>query len=260
MSTANVVIQGVTAQVNLRALDRSINELDATRRRFSLLHDLGHHILAEPGANESDISAVFDNLLILTKAEHDHLADFPAALSDGLLQPGATLPAPSVERQPASGLPAWNTRLFVGMAADTWFGADPRVAGRELANTGAVAFRPAVARVVFRVPTGVGSMLVDSWAAMVRAIDSVLAAEFLMRLVVYAGIRCRARARSFALIIIAACQRYGRRSEPDDYASLLSGRNLVSTGSCLLVLARVRSADRTGSYPNACTLPLDGGG
>lgn len=49
MSIANAVIQGVTAQVSLRALDRSINELDAARRRFSLLHDLGHHILAEHG-------------------------------------------------------------------------------------------------------------------------------------------------------------------------------------------------------------------
>lgn len=235
MSAANVVIQGVTAQVNLRALDRSINDLDATRRRFSLLHDLGHHILAEPGANESGMSAVFDNLVVLTEAGHDHLADLSAALSDGLFQPGATLPALSAERQPTPGLPSWNTRLFVGMAADTRFGANPQVAGRKLANTGAVAFRPAVARVVFRVPTGVGSLLVDSWAAMVRAIDRVLTAEFLMRLVVCAGIRCRARASSFALIIIAACQRYDRRSEPDDCASLPSGRNLVSTGSCLLV-------------------------
>lgn len=102
------------------------------------------------------------------------------------------------------------------MAADTWFGADRQVAGQKLTNTGAVAFRPAVARVVFRVPTGVGSMLVDSWAAMVRAIDSVLTAELLMRLVVYAGIRCRARASSFALIIIAACQRHIARVLNDE--------------------------------------------
>ena len=101
MSTASVVTQGVTAQVSLRALDRSINELNAARRRFSLLHDLCHHILAEPGANESGMSAVFDNLLILTRPEHDHLADLSAALSDGVLQPDATLPALSAERQPA---------------------------------------------------------------------------------------------------------------------------------------------------------------
>ena len=235
MSTASVVIQGVTAQVSLCALDRSINELDAARRRFSLLHDLGHHILAEPGANESGMSAVFDNLLILTRPENDHLADLSVALSDGVLQPGATLPALSAERQPAPGLPTWNTRLFAGIAAGASFGVDPRVARQQPANTDAVAFPPAVARVAFRVPPGVGSLLVDSWAAMVRAIDSVLTAELLMRLVVCAGIRCRARANSFVLVVIAACRRYGRRSEPDDYASLLSGQNLVSMGSCLLV-------------------------
>jgi hypothetical protein len=125
--------------------------------------------------------------------------------------------------------------LFVGMTADAWFGVNLRVAGQQPASTDAVAFRPAVARVAFRVPTGVGSLLVDSWAAMVRAIDSVLTAELLMRLVVCAGIRCRARANRFVLVVIAACRRYGRGSEPDDYASLLSGRNLVSMGSCLLV-------------------------
>jgi hypothetical protein len=235
MSIANAVIQGVTAQVSLRALDRSINELNAARRRFSLIHDLGHHILAEPGANESGMSAVFDGLLILTKAEHDHLADLPSALSGGVLQPGATLSTLPVERQPAPGLPTWNTRLFAGIAAGASFGVDPRAAGQQPANTNAVAFPPAVARVAFRVPTGVGPLLVDSWAAMVRAIDRVLTAELLMRLVVCAGIRCRARANSFVLVVIAACRRYGRRSEPDDYASLLSGRNLVSMGSCLLV-------------------------
>ena len=142
MSIANAVIQGVTAQVSLRALDRSINELNAARRRFSLIHDLGHHILAEPGANESGMSAVFDGLLILTKAEHDHLADLPSALSGGVLQPGATLSTLPVERQPAPGLPTWNTRLFVGIAAGASFGVDPRAAGQQPANTDAVAFPP----------------------------------------------------------------------------------------------------------------------
>ena len=181
------------------------------------------------------MSAIFDCLLILTKAEHDHLADLQTGLSGGLIQPGAPLPALSSGREPAPGLPSWNTRSFAGMTARTWCGAGPHTAGQELASTDALASRQAVARVVFRAPTGVGSLLVHSWAAMVRAVDSVLTAELLMRLAVRAGLRCRARARSFVLISIAVCQRCGRRSEPDDYASLLSGRNLTSAGSRLLV-------------------------
>ena len=81
MSAASVVVEGVTARVSLRALDRCIGELVSARRRFSLLHDLGHHILAEPGANQSGMSVIFDCLTVLSKAEHDHLADLPAGLS-----------------------------------------------------------------------------------------------------------------------------------------------------------------------------------
>ena len=62
---------------------------------------------------------------------------------------------------------------------------------------------------------------------MVRAIDSVLAAVPLMRLLVRTGIRRRPRAEA-SLVIIAAWRRYGRRSEPDDHASLPIRRHLVS--------------------------------
>jgi len=69
---------------------------------------------------------------------------------------------------------------------------------------------------------------------MIRVIDSVLTALLLMRLLVRAGLRRRISAISFVLGIVAVCRHYGHRSEPDDHASLLICRRLVSMGSCLL--------------------------
>ena len=234
MSTANVVVQGVTAQVNLRGLDRSISELGTARERFSLLHDLGHHIWAEPGVNESGMSAVLDGLVILTKAEHDHVAGLPTAIYGALLQPGATFPVMLFERPTAYGLPTWNTRVFVGLAATPWFGSDPQNAEQRLADRKAATSPRTPGRVVFHVPAQSGVLLVDSWAGMVRVIDSVLAALLLMRLVVHAGIRSCIGIGNFILIIIAACRRYGRRTEPHDHAPLFIRRQLMSMGSFTL--------------------------
>ena len=125
--------------------------------------------------------------------------------------------------------------MFAGIAADRWFGDDPQIAEQDLAVQDHAASQPATVRVVFHILAGAGALLVDSWAAMVRTIDSMLAAVLLMRLLVRVGIRRLAGVSNFVLIIIAACRHYGRRSEPADHTSLLIRRDLVSMGNCLLV-------------------------
>lgn len=235
MSTGNVYVGGCTELAFVRALNRNIDDLVATRRTYSQLHDLAHQALVAHGANDTGMVLVFDSLRLLSAADHDHLADFPTAFFTGGLQPRPFTLSPLAETPPAGGLPMWNTRAFVGATTGIWFGFDDgsHPAGQALSIRNLEASRPAPSRVVFHIPVGTGALLVDGWAAMMRVIDSVLAAVLLMRLLVRAGLQHGLNGLGFVLVILATCRHYGHRSEPDDHASLLIHRLLVSIGSGL---------------------------
>jgi hypothetical protein len=66
---------------------------------------------------------------------------------------------------------------------------------------------------------------------MVRLFDRAIEAACFIRLIVRSGLRHRPNTLALALIILATCRRYGRRSEPDDHASLLNRRHLITRGS-----------------------------
>ena len=78
-------------------------------------------------------------------------------------------------------------------------------------------------------------------ASLLRLVDTVLAMlRFYLRLLRVLGherfIVLARRGRPpgtvpFVLVLLAACRRYGHRSEPDDHAPLLIRRQLVSVGS-----------------------------
>jgi hypothetical protein len=80
---------------------------------------------------------------------------------------------------------------------------------------------------------GQGTLLGDLWAATrpsyVRLL--LLLASLVARQ--RAAVPPRLSVRPYALVVLAACRRFGHRSEPDDHASLLICRQLVSAGSCV---------------------------
>jgi hypothetical protein len=131
--------------------------------------------------------------------------------------------------------PVWNARAFAGMIAQTWhdLGDGTQATGKPtLSVRNPVPARSAPPSVIYHLSVGAGSLIIDSLAAVVRVIDSVLAAMHHMRLLVRAGLGYGQNALTFALVMLAARRHYGHRSEPDDHASLPIRRNLVSMGSC----------------------------
>jgi hypothetical protein len=230
-----LVVEGTSDLACLRTLDQRIGRLSARRNAYSQAHELAHHVMA---ANEADLTGtvvVIDNLLMLEARDYDQLPDWPTSFATGVTQPS---PSPmSLFANPPSAfrLPTWSTCEFAGMIAQTWLDLGD---GTQATATPTPSVRnPDPARsappsVVYYLSVGAGSLIIDSWAAIVRVIDSVLAAMRLMRLLVRAGLRYGLNALTFVLVILAACRHYGHRSEPDDHASLLIRRNLVSMGSC----------------------------
>ena len=75
---------------------------------------------------------------------------------------------------------------------------------------------------------------VDSKATLLHLIDSMLAALCLLLVRVLAALSRRPDVLTFVLIMLAACLRYGRREEADDYSSLPMPRYERSLGSCAL--------------------------
>lgn len=67
---------------------------------------------------------------------------------------------------------------------------------------------------------------------MMRLFDRAIEVLSLICLIVRSGLRHRPNALAFVMVVLAACHRYGHRSEPDDHASLLYRRHLVIRGSC----------------------------
>jgi len=72
----------------------------------------------------------------------------------------------------------------------------------------------------------------DNRAALLRLLDGILAAMCLVLVLVLAALTRHLDVLTFVLIMLAACLRYGRREEPDDYASLPICRYQKSSGSC----------------------------
>jgi hypothetical protein len=211
-------------------LDQRIDELTASRRAYSRLHEVGHLALTAPEVDHAVPVPFFGSLSAYTADDHDLWTDWPANLLGSPTQLGPYLGALFDRLPPALRLPAWNTRTFAGVTAETSLGTCDGIQ----ATTQALADRkPAPSRVIFHVPVGAGALLADSWAAMVRVIDSVLAALRLMRLRVRTSLGRRFKVAAFVLAILAACRHYGHRAEPDDHASLFIRRHLTSMGSRL---------------------------
>ena len=230
MSTSSVNIEWPTASFG----QRTLGEFLAARQRYSQLHEQSHVVLTAPTGSGKTF-AVYQMLLYFA-CTPDLLTDWPTVFLKNVVQGTRTALAQFAKLRSAHRLPAWNTHAFAGLPTDTWAApghASPSV-NPAFPIGGLAASLPAPAQVVIHLHVGTRTLLVDGWAAMVRVIDSVLMLLRLMRLLVHSGLRCRANIGSFVLVILAACRRYGRRSEPDDHASLFTRQKLVSMGSYAL--------------------------
>jgi hypothetical protein len=237
MTTSKVlVVEGASDLLFLRALEQRIGPLSRQRDAYSRAHELAHHVMAASGANDTGMSLVLDNFLLLSDSNHLQLANWPASLPAGVVQPRSLLISLSASTPSALHLPVWDTRAFAGVTGQAWFDSEDGTLATATPTFRVSRPRPvgsAPSRVTLYVTAVTWSLLVDGWAAMVRVIDSVLTALRLIRLLVRAGLGRRLNALAYVLVIIAACRRYGHRSEPDDHAPLLIRRHPTSAGSRL---------------------------
>lgn len=225
-----VFVEGISDLACLRTLDQRIGRLSARRNAYSQAHELAHHVMAANEENLTGMALVFDVLLMIAACADGQLADWPT----GVTQHSPPLMSLFANTPPALRLPTWTTRAFAEMRAQTWLRSGDRAQATStpttsVRNPGPARIAPL--RVFYHLSVGAGSLIIDSWAAIVRVIDSVLAAMRLMRLLVRACLSYRLNALAFVLVMLAVCRHYGHRSEPDDHASLLIHRKLVSMGS-----------------------------
>ena len=235
-----LIVEGASEVAYFAALDRRIADLTTERARFSWAHEVGHQALdlITTGANDA-ARWVFEDLVnsILLHDLGETWLSTPTSLAvefkDRFVE---VLPAASR----VQGLPTWCTNTFVGLPAPTWVRRDSACACPPPAAVGwDVSPSP---RITARISAGSGWLLADTLDAiqrflnflhnMVRLFDRAIEAACVMRLIVRSGLRHRPATLAFVLIILATCRRYGRRSEPDDHASLLNRRHLVIRGSC----------------------------
>jgi hypothetical protein len=185
-------------------LDRSIAALSSYRRRYELAHELGHLTLECHGPNQSGMSSIFECLRWLS-SEQGLFAEDRLALPSmdvapvNAMSPLALLPPRTI----ASRQPALVQR-----------------AGRINRSSHTI-------QVLFRE----SSPLAERWAAFVGLIDNLLSVFRCMKALLRAAVPLHPDVLAFVLVMLAACRRYGHRSEPDDHGSLLIQRHLVSIGS-----------------------------
>jgi hypothetical protein len=238
--TTNMVllVEGTSDLACLRALDQNIGRLSAQRDTYSQAHELAHHVMAANQENLTGAVAAFDTFLLLQTRDYYYLTDRPVRFPTNVSQPNPPPVSLFASTPSASRLPNWNTAAFAGMISQTWLelgdGTQATVTPTfSVCNPDLAGFVPT--RAFNYLSIGARSLIIDSWAAMVRVIDSVLAAMRLMRVLIRACLGHRLNALAFVLVMLAACRHYGHRSEPDDHAYLFIRRNLVSMGSCLRV-------------------------
>jgi hypothetical protein len=249
-------------QDHIYNLDASIGGLSAQRRGLlTAAHELSHHVLAGNGANNIGTSAVANNMGVSAVfSAFELIASYwppkapPAFASTNPAAPGGpqwTPPAwismllhdigyrsPDWVSANSAGMPSWTTTDFLGMLPGVWLRSD---------GTGTSA--PAHGRLsgVFRLvgdAVTVSPLALSVRASLLRLIDTLLAMArlCLIRLMTLvreqrltiACIRHSLGIPTFFRSVLAACRRYGRRSESDDHASLFVRQKLVSMGSYAL--------------------------
>lgn len=224
-----VVIDACTAAnfVAIGDLRHDITELSTQRKRFELAHELAHQVLAQEETNQTGMSALFQAIGLLQQVAPPSAVDRPTSF------PG-TVTAPAVDltelthaladfNMPASrtGTPSTASML----------------APVDSAHTAAALVSPAP-RITLKAASPdatflrfIARLIADLSIAMVRLTDSMLSAIRVRLARLLAALGRRLDRLAFGLVILAACRRYGRRSEPDDHVVLPMRRYQTSWGA-----------------------------
>lgn len=238
-----IIVEGKSDVAYFASLDHCITGLTAERARFSQAHEELHRTLEliTADANFTGTAAIFENFLRIIW-EHD------AGKADLVLSfalPDDRFPERPLSAREPKCLPFWCTNTFVGLPAPKWVSTDNAPAGAlppASASQDAGLAHSEPSRMPVRVSADNQQLLTDLLAAllrfrdflrdMVHFFDRAIEAARLIRLIVRSGLRHCPNTRAFVLILLATCRRFGRRSEPDDHASLLYRRHLVIRGNC----------------------------
>lgn len=199
---------------------RSIQTLKALRSNFDLAHEVGHITLVLHGPNLTGMAAAHDALQLLTSMPLTPVADWPTVPTFEAVRAISTpaiprLSLPSDHAQPwqvkAAFMFAWHEIHHL----DQGFGhfLDKRPTSGNM-------------RVLFRE----GVLIADDWLASLRLLDSLLRVFCCTVALRVASVR-RLDIRTYVLVLIAVCRRYGHRAEPDDHNSLPVRRHLTCLGS-----------------------------
>lgn len=233
-----LVVDSTSERAYLGALDRRIGDLSARSRvLFSVAHELAHHVLVDglDEANNTGMASALNAINLvrgLVRPMDLGWLTFPT----GDAASPFTVATPKYMGDSVPRLPFWVTRDVAGMLAAP--GPDASGAAVDPTTT--------KSRLTVRISGATGSRLTNVRDALLQLIKAFLAMAHLCLLEI--GMLRRERShilarilasviglpciRAFALIIIAVYRHYGHRSEPDDHASLLTRRHLVSMGSC----------------------------
>ena len=229
MTTTKVLaVEGTSEIAYLRALDKRIDELSVRRRMTSTVaHELAHQLLTVNEANNNGSALTFLGPLIVVLK--------PCVPEDIPTDAALRLIRPLVTQSPAERLPSWCTSDFVGMPPGAWL-------TRTTVIEALAAHAQVKPQVSFRTSDRTGSVLaagrrtfvymLEGLLSMLRLLDIQLRSLRRERSLIIARGGRGLHIPAFVLSIIAVCRHYGYRSEPDDHASLIIRRHLVSMGSC----------------------------
>jgi hypothetical protein len=215
---------GTTVATDSRTVANSVRlamaELSARRKCFELIHECAHSVLAE---NDSGMSAFFRVPELLMQS--DDLWDWrrAAGLTGRASSPDVDFAALAdlvlvydLPKRRADGLPP-----VPGPVPADGTECDSSGPSAEIAPDAAQFLR------------GVARSIIDLSKKMVRKTGRQLAAMRLWLARLLAVPVRNPDQPAFALIVLAVCRHYGRRSEPDHSAVLLTCRHLTSWGAGL---------------------------
>lgn len=234
MTTTKVfLVEGASEAAYLDALDFRIDEVSARRRVYSdAAHELSHRLLAVNAANNTGMAVVLDATAFLMLKRYRRAYDSDDFSSDDVLR----IIMPLAGQSSGPRLPTWCTSDFVGITPGISL---PKASTTEALSTHAHMAEP---RISIRLSDRTGSLMaagqrvlmhmLEGLLAMVRLFDLQLSSLRHERSLIVARRGPGIYAAAFVLRIIAVCRHYGHRSEPDDHASLIICRHLVSMGSC----------------------------
>ena len=231
-----LLVEGPSDATVLHSLDRSIIMATARRDAYSLLHECAHKAIADTDVESSktDMLLFFERCQALMDPVRYVQTDLPTFSVVQVKWSGNVAPPPPADAQLTPRMPDWYCDAFTRMTSPRELcGGAENAAGPTASAPDPGSARSEPPRISYRLTTGNWSLLADSFVEVVRLFDRVIGTLLLMRMLVRTGLSHRANARAFVLLILAACRRSGRRSEPDDHPSLLIRRHLVSMGSCL---------------------------